>query len=426
MRTHRRWRFAALAIACCLAAVTAGTITGAGAQSSSTQGVSDTEIKVGGLGDSAGFFSEATMGLGAQARFARANKTGELPGKRKIDMVAWGDIKADTATSVQEERRLIQQEGVFAIVPNSSAFTAGQVPNQLHVPVFGFGISPGYCSAVNAPNYFFGFDGCVVPPPTTKVVGDNSFLFKKAAESEGIIKPGTKGRIAFIGPDNERAKFAIAGFYASATANGLDVVYAKASTPPPPTVIGDYTPYVQQVLATKPDIIFSLGVASDYIGLGKALQAAQYKGMYVIPAADPQLAPLVPDSYAQTNWGPNEAAATTPAIKQMLDDFEAYKPGTVPGNAMVIGWLAADHFIAALKKAGKNLTTVKLQQAAAKMTYQEKGLIGPTPYPASRKLTTPNCHAFLKTDGKTYTIINNYVCSSKVYKIPSYESIQKG
>jgi len=239
-------------------------------------------------------------------------------------------------------------------------------------------------------------------------------------------KPGTKAKIAFIGPDNERAKFAIAGFYASATANGLDVVYAKASTPPPPAVVGDYTPYVQEVLATNPDIIFSLGVSSDYIGLAKALQAAQYKGMYVIPAADPQLAPIVGASYAQTNWGPNEAASTTPAIQQMLDDFEAYKPGTVPGNAMVIGWLSADHFIAALKKAGKDLTTEKLQQAASKMTYEQKGLIGPTPYPKNRVATTPNCHAFLKTDGKTYTIVENYACVSKRYKIPSYDSIETG
>jgi ABC-type branched-subunit amino acid transport system substrate-binding protein len=426
VRTRKKLWLVVLAGVSCLATLTASAAGVAGAQSSSTQGVSNTEIKVGGLGDSAGFFTEANMGLGAEARFARANKSGELPGKRKITMAAWGDIKADTATSVQEERRLIEQEGVFAIVPNSSAFTAEQVPNQRKVPVFGFGISPGYCSAINAPNYFFGFDGCVVPPPTTKTVGDNSFLFKKAAEAEGIIKPGTKGKIAFIGPDNERAKFAIAGFYASATANGLDVVYAKASTPPPPAVVGDYTPYVQEVLATKPDIIFSLGVSSDYIGLAKALQAAQYQGMYVIPAADPQLAPIVGPSYAQTNWGPNEAASTTPAIQQMLDDFEAYKPGTVPGNAMVIGWLSADHFIAALKKAGKDLTREKLQQVASKMTYEQKGLIGPTPYPKNRVATTPNCHAFLKTDGKTYTVVENYSCVSKRYKIPSYDSIETG
>ena len=353
MRTQKRWRLTLVALVTCLAALTAGSMTGAGAQSGSTQGVSDTEIKVGGLGDSAAFFTEATMGLGAQARFARANKTGELPGKRKINMVAWGDIKADSATSVQEERRLIEQEGVFAIVPTSSVYTSAQVPNQRHVPVFGFGIAPAYCSALNAPNYFFGFDGCVVPPADTKTVGDNTSLMIEAAEKEGIIEPGTKGRIAIIGPDNDAAKQAIAGFVASSKANGLTVAYAKAATPAPPAVVGDYTPYVSDVLATEPDIIFSVGVFSDYTGLAKALQAASYEGMYVIPAADPQLAPAVGVSYAETNWGPNESASTTPAIQQMLDDFEDYEPGTVPGNAMAIGWLSADHFIAALEEGGQ-------------------------------------------------------------------------
>ena len=182
-----------VALTTCLAALTAGSMTGAGAQSGSTQGVSDTEIKVGGLGDSAAFFTEATMGLGAQARFARANETGELPGKRKINMVAWGDIKADSATSVQEERRLIEQEGVFAIVPTSSVYTSAQVPNQRHVPVFGFGIAPAYCSALNAPNYFFGFDGCVVPPADTKTVGDNTSLMIEAAETGRHHRAGHQG-----------------------------------------------------------------------------------------------------------------------------------------------------------------------------------------------------------------------------------------
>jgi ABC-type branched-subunit amino acid transport system substrate-binding protein len=425
LRTHKRWKFVVVAVVACLGALTAGSMT-AGAQSGTTQGVSDTEIKVGGLGDTPSFFTESTMGVGAQARFARANETGELPGKRQIKMVAWGDIKADTTTSVQEERRLIEQEGVFAIVPNSSVFTSEQVPNQKHVPVFGFGIAPAYCSAIDAPNYFFGFDGCVVPPADTKTVGDNTSLLIEAAKKEGFIKPGTKGRIAIIGPDNDAAKQATAGFAASSKANGLKVVYAKGATPAPPAVVGDYTPYVSEVLATNPDIIFSVGVFSDYTGLAKALQAADYQGMYVIPAADPALAPAVGPSYAQTNWGPNVAAPTTPAIQQMLDDVEAYKPGTVPGNAMVIGWLSADHFITALKKVGKNLTAEKLQQVASKMTYEEKGFIGPTPYPKNRLYSTPACHAVLKTDGTTYTIIEDYSCSSKRYRIKPYNDIETG
>ena len=426
MRALKRRCLVVLAIACSIGAMTTASVHNASAQGGSVRGVSATEIKVGGLGDSAAFFAEDTMGVGAKARFARANKTGEVPGKRKIDMVAWGDIKANATTSVQDERRLIQQEDVFAIVPNSSVYTGADLPNQQKVPVFGFGIAPAYCSSITAKNYFFGFDGCVVPPADTKTAADNVSLMKAAAQHEGFIKSGAKGRIALIGPDNTAAQLAIAGFAASSKANGLEVVYAKASTPPPPTVIGDYTPYVSQVLATKPDIIFSLGVFSDYAGLAKALQAANYTGMYVVPAADTQLAPLLGPSYGQTNWAPNEAASTTPAVKQMLDDVESYKPGATVGTATAIGWLAADHFVAALKKTGKNLTPEALQKAASKMTYEEKNFIGPTPYPKNWLFSYPACHAIVKTDGKTYTVIEPYTCSSERYKIKPYDEIETG
>ena len=91
------------------------------------RGVTADEIRVGGLGDSASFFIEDTVGLGARARFERANAEGEVPGGRKINLVAWGDIKADAATGVQEMRRLVDRERVFAIVPNVSAFTPADV-----------------------------------------------------------------------------------------------------------------------------------------------------------------------------------------------------------------------------------------------------------------------------------------------------------
>ena len=113
--------------------------------------------------------TEANMGVGAQARFARANKNGEIPGKRKINTVAFGDDKADAATSVQEERRLIQQEGVFAIVPTGTVFVQSEVPEQTHTPVLGYGIAEAFCGT-NTKSYFFGFNGCVVPPdPKTAV-----------------------------------------------------------------------------------------------------------------------------------------------------------------------------------------------------------------------------------------------------------------
>jgi ABC-type branched-subunit amino acid transport system substrate-binding protein len=249
---------------------------------------------------------------------------------------------------------------------------------------------------------------------------------KSAAEKEGYIESGSTGRFAVIGTDNDTGRRAVALFAAAAEANDLEVVYAKAPSPPPPAVVGDYTPYVNDVVATDPDIIMSVGVTSDYIGLAKAIQNTDYAGMYVIPAADPRLAGIMglAPSYGQTNWATNEAAPTTPAVQQMLDDIEAFEPGTLVSTPVAAGWLAADHFIAALKKTGRNLTAEKLQKAAASMTYARKGFIGPTPYPRNFLYSFPSCHSIVKWDGQAYSIIEPYSCSKERYPIKPYDEIE--
>jgi len=111
----------------------------AGAQSS-VRGVTDTEIKVGGLGYTA-FYEEA--GKAAKARFDAANKNGEIPGGRKINYIGFTDDKSSGDTNLSESRRLVTEEQVFAIDPViSPAFqAAGTFLNQSKVPTIGWGIS---------------------------------------------------------------------------------------------------------------------------------------------------------------------------------------------------------------------------------------------------------------------------------------------
>lgn len=421
MGARRRVRRATVAALACAVAAIAAPALPAHAQSGGTQGVTDTEIKVGGMGSSTAFFSEETVGLGAKARFERANKTGELPGKRKITMVAWGDDKFDPATSVNEERRLIEQEGVFAIVPLAGIVYRGIVANQTGTPVFEVGYDPAACPEDTSDYFVFSFQGCRVPPEPKYAI-DHMGIVKSALEKEGIVPAGETARVALIAPDNAAGKQSISLWAAAAREIGMEPVYVRASTPAPPAVVGDYAPYVRDILATDPDVVISHGQTSDYIGLANALRAANFEGMYLIPSADPALAGIVGPSYGITQWGPPESADTTPAIQQLLDDLDAYEPGTKAGTLNTLGWLAADHFITAVKKAGKNLTAEKLQKVASKMTYELDGFIGPTPYPKAWKdAGAPACHAIVKTDGSSYTVVEPYQCSKKKWPATSYE-----
>ena len=53
------------------------------------------------------------------------------------------------------------------------------------------------------------------------------------------------------------------------------------------------------------------------------------------------------------------------------------------GQGTLGGYFSADVFIAAVKKAGKNLTPESFAKVIEKFTYQIDGVIGPTKYPQS-------------------------------------------
>src|SRR5438477_6860699 len=99
----------------------------------------------------------------------------------------------------------------------------------------------------------------------------------------------------------------------------------------------------------------------------------------------------------------------------MTNDVDAIKSGAQLTSGTVAAYLSADMFITALKKTGANPTPEKLQAVASKMTYQVKGLIGPTKYPDSHVVPTPSCSGFVTSDGTNFTVVVPFSCSSKTY-----------
>ena len=78
-------------------------------------------------------------------------------------------------------------------------------------------------------------------------------------------------------------------------------------------------------------------------------------------------------------------------------------------------------FIQAVKnslKTSKTLTSVSIQKAASKMTYQVKDTVGPTTYPASFKYSVKACATLeYDADGTSFAIAQPYYCTTKTYPI---------
>jgi ABC-type branched-subunit amino acid transport system substrate-binding protein len=413
-KNEKRARLVICAVAA-LALMTA-TVGAAGARTTphaQTPGFDGKTIKVSGLGFATNF---ADSSIGAEARFKTANDTDELKGV-KIEYGEFADDKGDVATSIGEARRLVEQEGVFAIVPMVTASGPGDYMAQKKVPYFGWGFDKGYCGAGDT-GYGFGFSGCVLPPDPKSVPAFSAGNpYKFMTEVKKIKNP----TIAGIGTDSAAGATSTRSFIAQATGSGLKVVWAKNILPAAPAVVGDYSPYVQQILASNggkgPDAMWIAAGLSDALNMPKALRAAGYKGLIMSAYYSDALIKPLSDTYVVTSFAPFEQHSA--GTDKMVADIKAFKADAKPSPTMAAGYFAADFFIKAVKKAGtKNLTREALQKAAAHMTYQIKGTVGPTEYPKAFQALNSYCAAMLYDNGGTvFEVAEPFSCTNHFTKV---------
>ena len=112
-------------------------------------------------------------------------------------------------------------------------------------------------------------------------------------------------------------------------------------------------------------------------------------------------------------------------MKADLDVVDGH--GTKPLTASnASSYLAADMFIQALKKVGKQNLTPEERAARYRRsrTWGIKGLVGPYRYPASTVVGSPSCLGTLVDEnGTVWKSVDQYSCSAKTYKIdPKFKS----
>ena len=115
-------------------------------------GITDTEIKLGSIVPTSGPTATLSGILdGIKARFAKANAEGET-GKRKLVLVNEDD-GADTARNVTAAQKLVEEEKVFAILPESAAGDAsGKYLHDEGIPAVGWQL--GLALYGTYPNFF--------------------------------------------------------------------------------------------------------------------------------------------------------------------------------------------------------------------------------------------------------------------------------
>jgi ABC-type branched-subunit amino acid transport system substrate-binding protein len=422
MHMSRKKKGVGLLLVAVVAALVAAVLTPAvgGATSPRVATASGGKITVAGMGYTQTFGDAST---GAQARFQRANQDKEVKGYT-FDFKEFANDGNDPATALSEARRLVTQDGVMAIVPAVSVITPSDYLTQQQIPWFGTGYDNTYCTS-GAPGFGISAYGCLIPDNPTKFPGTQWQLLKKQLASKGIQNP----TLALLGTDTNSGKSSVASSASAATGVGFKVVYAKGAFPGPPAVVSDFTPYSQALLTANggkaPDVIYTSIAPTSTLSLISLLNNSGYTGTYLSPFYSPILVQSLKGAYVFVQFAGFES--DTPGVKQMNTDVEAFKPGTKPSLALAAGYFSADMFIQAVKnslKTSKTLTSASVQKAAAKMTYQIKGTVGPTSYPASFKLGTQSC-ATLQYDaeGTSFEIVQPFYCTTKTYPVlPKFKS----
>jgi branched-chain amino acid transport system substrate-binding protein len=321
----------------------------------SQPGVTDTEIKVGGLapetGPEAASFKAAEDGI--KARFDAANAAGEL-GKRKIVYVP-ADEAGDTTRNAEAARQLVENDKVFAIEEVSDkADGSAAYLNEKGVPVVGWHV--GIAAWSKFPNMFT-FRSPPAADPAHDYSTRNADLIKKLG--------GTK--IALIGGINQSSATYIKQVgEAIAAVPGLKVVYTTNDVQPGNT---QFTAIVQRIKESGADTVFT-GV--DF--LQNAALSDQLKQAGVTPKLtlfpggyDPRVTglPGVEGAIFGIEFKPFEL--NTPSFQA----FDKATPASVVRNQVsYIGWLSGELFIEGVKAAGINCPT---QKAFINNLRMEKG-----------------------------------------------------
>ena len=307
-------------------------------------GVSDTEIKVGGLAAETGPLSASFKAAedGIKARFDAANASGEL-GKRKIVWVP-ADDAGDTTRNGEAARQLVENDKVFGIVEISGlADGSAAYLNQKGVPVTGWHV--GIAAWSKFANMF-----TFRNPPAADPAHDYS------TRNADLIKKLGGSKVALIGGVSQSSATYIKQVGAAvASVPGLSVVYQTTDVQPADT---QFTAIVQRIKESGADTVFT-GV--DF--LQNAALSDQLKQAGVTPKLtlfpggyDPRVTSLpgVEGAIFGIEFKPFEL--NTPSFLA----FDKATPASVVRNQVsYIGWLSANLFIEGLKQAGINCPTRK-------------------------------------------------------------------
>ena len=404
MTTSRRRRIPLLAIGVAMSLVTlaCGNSSGSKGDAEKTSkavsvdapGVSDTEIRVGGVAaitnPLGGKYDEHAKGV--EAYFEMVNADGGIDGRKLKFAVNRDDATSNNPAAVQQ---LISQDDVFAVLPVSTVlFTGADKLVEANVPTFGWLINAEWGGTKAEPkSNLFGQYGSYLC--FTCASPSAPFLAQEAGASK-------VGLLAYNVPQSADCATGFeASFKKFPTAK---VVFADKTLA---FGGGDFGVQVSEMKKAGVDLVLTCMDFNGVVALAREMKRQNLDAVQSLPNAyDPELledfGDLFQGSYVFTFFTPFEMKDPPKALKTYLKWME--KTNTPANENTMNGWLNAALFVEGLRQAGKDFSRQKVIDAINSMDdWTADGLLPGVDWTTAHYETAdPSCGAVSQVDGDSF------------------------
>jgi branched-chain amino acid transport system substrate-binding protein len=363
-------------------------------------GVSDDEIRVGGVGSITNPIGvEAGSAFdGAKAYIDLVNEDGGVDG-RTIELVAEEDDSAQASRNASLVRSLVQQQDVFAVLPVATlSFSGARFLADEGVPTFGWNINTEW----EGPENLFGEKGSYL------CFDCGSPFLPFLAQQAGLTRAGI---IAYTAAQSaacaagQRKSYERFGEQA-----GVELAFEDTSLGfgfTPGTLDGD-------IRAMRDRGVQFLSTCIDGAGSGRLGEAVDRAGLDIVQYLPngydqdivEEFGDVLEGSYVNSFTFPFEAEDPPEGMRQYK---QAMEDADVEINELSLaGWISADLFVTGLRaveESGEDLTRQSLVDAINAMDdYDAGGILPGTDWHiAHDRLGDEVCLAFLKIEGGEFT-----------------------
>ena len=360
-------------------------------------GVSDTEIRVGGVASTTnpldGKFGEAFDGV--EAYFAMVNEDGGVHGRELVLAAQHDDQVASNDTAIQS---LLTQDDVFAVLPVASLlFTGADELVEAGMPTFGWTLNPEWEGTAEEPREnLFGQNGSFL------CFGCASPVTPYVAQEAGANRIGL---LAYNVPQSADC------------AEGIERSFEEYQEPGSPTVVfsdksltygvADLSVQVSRMRDENVDLVMTCMDLQGVVTLAREMNRQSLDAAQYLPNAYDQdilteFGDLFQGSYVLTFFTPFEVDEPPPGLESYLEWIDRIG-GDANENSMN-GWLSAALFVEGLRQAGPDFSQQAVIDAINEMTdWDADGLLGGVDWTrAHTEPADPSCVALSRIEDEAF------------------------